>query len=164
LGREVVEQVLNIPFDSAHHICCDGVPRAGGAATGVFDDVFDPLDGTDRVIILEAKGGLSYKNPASRFAAGRKVTLLNGTTVHAMQGTREYVEGIAREMRDFGRTTQQRLVGQKIIDALRDSGKVEYYFTTARWSTRRPRFVDRAIGRGLAWSVSPIVRVFKTVF
>src|SRR5262249_30114335 len=62
----------SLGLTSAQRVCCDQFPGRGGAATGKFDLVYDT---GDRIVILEAKGGKSYLNPAARAVAGRKIVI-----------------------------------------------------------------------------------------
>ena len=101
----------------------------------------------NRIVIVEAKGGKSYVNPASKWAAGRKVVINNSEEVFAAQGTRQYVNEIARLMSQ----------SEDILDKLQ-AGQVDYYVTVARWAGKRGFGVG---ARGIVQKAGRLVRVFK---
>jgi hypothetical protein len=151
-SRRFAEERLGLTADM--RICCDGA-IAGGGATGKFDEVY--LSG-DRVIIIEAKGGQSYRNPLGSNAGGRKV-IVNGIEKYALQGSEQYLRSVLAQM---GTSSDPHVLeaAEEIAARLTDPSKIDYYFTSAKWRGAR----WRKTGRGLVKDVSPVVRAYKVVW
>ena len=97
--------------------------------------------------------GLTPK-PPSYYLRSRLVHLQDGREVYALQGTTEYVEGVAVEM--AGNTTNPvvQAAGLKILAKIRRGAwhEIEYAFVVSRWVRRG----DRVIGVSDAMQVTQV--------
>jgi hypothetical protein len=161
LGVWATEQAVAHPQiqlgAGAQPVCCAGA-NMGGAATGQFDRVYvvKNVDGSlQRVVIIEAKGGKRLFNPLAARSVGRRVTIA-GEAKFAAQGTKEYIEAVARLMQKSSDSVVA-AAGEDIAEALLTK-KVEYYWVTARWAGHRARG-----GAGLVTGIARLARVYRAV-
>jgi hypothetical protein len=141
-------------------ICCAGMPKSGGGATGVFDAVAEIIVrdasgnqiGT-RIYMGEAKGGIEWFDIMAR-QQGRLMTV-EGRDVYALRGTREYIQGTAEEMIRPGRPANVQIAGQKILDkiALNRWDELEYEFVSSTWVQQGRRVTG----------MSPIMQLTKAI-
>ena len=120
---------------------------SGGAATGLFDDVWIVNEGltTERIIIVEAKGGRAANPLSKSFGAGRKVTDAAGEAKHAVQGSPEYFEDVLVAMEASTNPTVSGVADRiRAMQALNPtSPRIGYYLASATW--RRTRIPGREV-------------------
>jgi hypothetical protein len=161
LGAIGLEDYITTQIGSRGTRLYSGRPLSGGGATGEFDEVVEitkdaagnPLSRI-KYFIGEAKGAGEPYDIVTK-APGRRVTLRDGRLVYALQGTKEYVEGIAVAMVKPTKPAAVRAAGQKILDkiALNEWDDLEYAFVVSRWVTHGNR----------VRAMSPVLQVTKTV-
>jgi hypothetical protein len=157
LGSRAVDDVVALNSElnlaGAVKICCAG-PQIGGGATGRFDRVYRI---GNRYVIIEAKGGKQFVNPAAASAGRRVEDAATGLKTFEVQGTPKYVRETIGKMVN-NTDTNLALVGDE-LEAAYAAGAVEYYYVTATWTSETGRLLR---GAELAWGVTPKARIYKT--